>query len=96
MRDLSGLMMVYGVAMLFIGTSMYAGITSMTQGALFPSLGMIVVGALMIVNSVMMCRPRMEVVEAGRVLFPWNKLPALLRRGLLVPPKGVSMRRRGE
>lgn len=59
MRDLGGLMMVYGVAMLFIGTSMYAGITSMTQGALFPSLGMFVVGALMIVNGVMMWRPRM-------------------------------------
>jgi len=56
MKDLGALMVVYGLAMLFVGGSMDAGITSMAQGALFPALGMLGIGALMIANGTMMLR----------------------------------------
>ena len=59
MADFGALMVVYGIVMLFIGASMYAGVTSMTQGAPFPALGMLVVGALMVANGAAMRRPRM-------------------------------------
>ena len=58
MKDLGALMVVYGLAMLFVGASMYAGITSMVQGAPFPSMGMVGVGVLMIANGTMMLRTR--------------------------------------
>lgn len=58
MKDSGGLMVVYGGAMLFVGVSMYSGITSMTQGAMFPALGMLFVGALMVANGLAMLRPR--------------------------------------
>lgn len=54
MKDLGALMLVYGSVMLFIGASMYLGLTSMTAGALLPALGMLVVGALMVLNGAAM------------------------------------------
>jgi len=58
MKDLGALMVVYGLAMLFVGGSMDAGITSMAQGTLFPALGMLGVGVLMAANGMMMLRTR--------------------------------------
>jgi predicted tellurium resistance membrane protein TerC len=58
MRDFGALMVVYGLAMLFIGSSMYAGVTSLMGGNLAPAIGMLVVGILMVANGVLMWRPR--------------------------------------
>jgi len=52
------LMIAYGVAMLFVGGSMYSGNTPMMQGSLPSSLGMFVIGALMTVNGILMWRTR--------------------------------------
>jgi hypothetical protein len=57
MGDFGALMGLYGIVMLFVGSMMYAGLTSM-QGTL-PGLGMLVVGALMVVNGAAMRRTRM-------------------------------------
>lgn len=59
MKDLGALMVVYGLAMLFIGVSMYLGFTSMMNGALFPAIGMLLVGTLMIANGAFMRRSGM-------------------------------------
>ena len=50
------LMIVYGVAMLLIGGSMYSGIAPMMEGAFLSSAGMFAVGALMILNGALMSR----------------------------------------
>jgi len=59
MADFGILMVVYGLVMLFIGGAMYAGLTSMTQGTLFPASGMFVVGVLMVANGALMLRSPM-------------------------------------
>lgn len=59
MKDLGALMIVYGLTMLFIGASMYSGLAPMMNGALFPAIGMLVVGALMIANGAFMRRSKM-------------------------------------
>jgi hypothetical protein len=56
MKDFGALMIVYGGGMLFIGVLMYSGITSMAQGTIFPAFGMLVIGALMFANGVIMRR----------------------------------------
>ena len=58
MQDGGTLMVVYGCVMLFVGGSMYSGITSMVQGATLPALGMLAVGVLMVANGFMMRRSR--------------------------------------
>lgn len=58
MKILGALMALYGVLMLFIGISMYWGVTPMMQRATLPGLGMLVVGALMVFNGAAMRRPR--------------------------------------
>ena len=59
-RDLGALMAVYGAAMLFFGGAMYLGATPMMQGGLLSGLGMLAVGALMLINSVSMRRSPMN------------------------------------
>jgi hypothetical protein len=59
MKDFGALMVVYGVVMLFVGGYMLTGLGPMMQGTLFPGIGMLVVGALMILNGGLMARPRM-------------------------------------
>ena len=59
MAYFGALMVVYGVVMLFIGTAMYVGITSMSRGTTFPAFGMFLIGVLMVMNGAMMRRPPM-------------------------------------
>jgi hypothetical protein len=56
MDDFGTLMVVYGLAMLFIGGSMYLGLTSMMTGVFSPGLAMLAVGVLMIANGALMRR----------------------------------------
>lgn len=56
MPTIGGLMLVYGIIMLFLGVSMFSGITPMMQGSLLSSIGMFIVGALMILNGIRMQR----------------------------------------
>ena len=56
MGDAGALMVVYGLVMLFIGASMYLGLTSMMQGTYFPALGMVALGGLMVANGALMRR----------------------------------------
>lgn len=57
--DLFGVLMtVFGVAMLFIGGAMYSRVTPMMAGYFLSSLGMFVVGALMVLNGILMRRHR--------------------------------------
>lgn len=58
MNASAALMALYGIVMLFIGVSMYSGITPMGQGTVLSAPGMLVVGALMIFNGASMRRPR--------------------------------------
>ncbi|HMD78947.1 MAG TPA: hypothetical protein VKF39_03070 [Nitrososphaerales archaeon] len=54
MGDFGVLMIVYGFAMLFIGGSMYLGLTAMMTGAVFPASAMLALGILMIANGALM------------------------------------------
>lgn len=54
MGDFGVLMIVYGLAMLFIGGSMYLGIAAMMNGAFFPAFAMLALGILMITNGALM------------------------------------------
>jgi hypothetical protein len=59
MNLFGALMIVYGMAMLFVGGAMLTGLApmTMTEGyTLLSSLGMLVVGALMLLNGFMMNR----------------------------------------
>ncbi|HEY6282721.1 MAG TPA: hypothetical protein VIW22_02225 [Nitrososphaerales archaeon] len=58
MRTFGTLMVAYGIIMLFVGISMYRGVTPMMQGITLSGLGMLVVGPLMVFNGVMMWRSR--------------------------------------
>ena len=58
MRIFGLLMVVYGVAMLLIGELMYSQIAPMIAGSILSSVGMFVVGFLMILNGVLMVRIR--------------------------------------
>jgi hypothetical protein len=58
MRTFGTLMVGYGVIMLFIGISMYRGVTPMMQGITLSGLGMMVVGPLMVFNGAVMWRSR--------------------------------------
>jgi hypothetical protein len=59
MKDFGALMVVYGLAMLFVGGYMLTGLGPMMQGTLFPGVGMLVVGVLMILNGWLMASRRM-------------------------------------
>ena len=62
MADFGSLMLVYGAVMLFIGGMMYSGRISMMQGGVESGIGMVMVGALMLVNGAWMRRaPAMKV-----------------------------------
>jgi len=54
MGDFGVLMIVYGFAMLFIGGSMYLGLTAIMTGAIFPASAMLALGILMIANGALM------------------------------------------
>jgi hypothetical protein len=54
MGDFGVLMIVYGFAMLFIGSSMYLGLTATMNGAFFPASAMLALGILMIANGALM------------------------------------------
>ncbi|MGI0078468.1 MAG: hypothetical protein ACRECH_02485 [Nitrososphaerales archaeon] len=54
MRSFGVIMAVYGIAMLVIGSIMYSGMTPMMTGSTFSSIGMFAVGALMVINGVLM------------------------------------------
>lgn len=56
MRNFGALMAIYGIIMLLIGTVMYSGMTPMMEGSLYSSLGMFIVGVLMIANGTMMAK----------------------------------------
>lgn len=56
MRTLGALMALYGVVMLFVGASMYGGVTPTMQGATLSGLGMLAVGTLMVLNGFLMRR----------------------------------------
>jgi hypothetical protein len=58
MKASGALMASYGIVMLFIGVSMYWGLTPMMQETALSGAGMLVVGALMIFNGALMWRPR--------------------------------------
>ncbi|HEV2137802.1 MAG TPA: hypothetical protein VGR53_03090 [Nitrososphaerales archaeon] len=58
MRTFGTLMVAYGIIMLFVGISMYRGVTPMMQGITFSGLGMLVVGPLMVFNGAIMWRSR--------------------------------------
>lgn len=58
MRLFGALMIVYGVAMIFVGAAMYTGMALMS-GYIISSLAMFVVGTLMILSGAFMRRPRM-------------------------------------
>jgi hypothetical protein len=53
-KSFGALMVVYGVVMLAIGGFMYSGFAPMMGGALLSSLGMILLGALMVLNGAVM------------------------------------------
>ena len=59
MKDVGGLMVVYGAAMLFVGASMYLGYTSMMQAAVPSAAGMLALGVLMVANGALMLRSPM-------------------------------------
>ena len=52
------LMVAYGIIMLFVGVSMFRGVTPMMQGITLSGLGMLAVGPLMVFNGVIMWRSR--------------------------------------
>ena len=52
------LMILYGVVMLLIGESMYSGIAPLMEGSFLSSVGMFAVGAIMVLNGVLMSRTR--------------------------------------
>jgi hypothetical protein len=54
MGDFGVLMTVYGLAMLFVGGSMYFGLATTMAGAFSPGPAMLAVGALMIANGALM------------------------------------------
>jgi uncharacterized membrane protein YhaH (DUF805 family) len=56
--DFGVLMMVYEVAMLFVGASTYLENTSMVQGTLLSAVSMFVVGTLMVANGTIMRHSR--------------------------------------
>ena len=58
MKTFGAIMTLFGILMLFIGVSMYSGVTPMMAGAALSGVGMLAVGALMIVNGAAMTRPR--------------------------------------
>lgn len=53
------LMVVYGIVMVFMGGAMYLRLTPMMDGYLLSSIGMFIVGALMIINGGIMRRRMM-------------------------------------
>lgn len=57
MKSIGALMILYGVIMLVIGVSMYSEVAPMMGGAALSGPGMLVVGALMVVNGAVMRRP---------------------------------------
>ena len=59
MRTVGGLMLAYGVIMFLIGGSMFSGITPMMQGSVLSSIGMFIVGVLMIMNGILMQKTEM-------------------------------------
>jgi len=52
------LMIVFGVIMLLLGGSMFSGIVPMMEDSFFSSVGMFIVGALMVLNGVLMSQAR--------------------------------------
>ena len=60
------LMVAYGIIMLFVGISMYGGVTPMMQGITLSGLGMLAVGPLMAFNGVIMWRSRALLHMASR------------------------------
>jgi hypothetical protein len=69
MKTLGALMALYGILMLFIGVSMYWGVTPMMQRAALPGLGMLVVGALMVFNGAVMRGPRTVVTRNASLVI---------------------------
>ena len=59
MKEFGELMIVYGVAMLFVAASMYYGVAPMMGGALASAIAMAAVGLLMLGNGFQMARSRM-------------------------------------
>jgi hypothetical protein len=59
MKDFGALMIVYGLAMLFIGGAMYSGVASQMVGNVVPGIGMLAVGVLMVANGALMLRPEL-------------------------------------
>jgi len=56
LKFLSGVMVVYGLVMLFVGGSMAGGLITMTTGTPFYGYAMLIVGALMVGNGATMSR----------------------------------------
>lgn len=56
MGDFGSLMIVYGIAMLFIGAFMVSGFSSPMGNSVLSGLGMLSVGILMLVNGTLMWR----------------------------------------
>jgi hypothetical protein len=59
-KSFGALMAVYGIIMLAIGGFMYSGFAAMMGGALVPSLGMISIGALMVLEGLVMRKARVH------------------------------------
>jgi hypothetical protein len=66
MKTFGTLMVAYGIIMLFVGISMYRGITPMMQGNIISGLGMLVVGPLMVFNGAIMWRSRSNLSMASQ------------------------------
>lgn len=66
MAFFGALMTIYGVVMLFLGVAMDSGISPGMQTAALAGAGMLLVGALMAVNGLMMLRPRMVLAPGAR------------------------------
>jgi hypothetical protein len=56
MRIFGVLMMVYGAIMLLIGETMYSGMAPIMEGSFLSSVGMLLVGTLMLLNGFLMSR----------------------------------------
>jgi len=65
MRLFGSLMVSYGVLMLLVGVSMYAGMTPIMQGASLSGLAMLVVGVLMTLSGGLMVLPWVGKVSSG-------------------------------
>ena len=65
MRLFGSLMVSYGVLMLLVGVSMYAGMTPIMQGASLSGLAMLVVGVLMTLSGGLMVLPRLATSPPG-------------------------------